>query len=87
MSDINKKFIFQPFQSNEPHSNSVLSTTESSKIMAESKSGNNFSQNSVATDTFNDTCSVKSEPNSMHDEDTSSNNIAEDMISVDGIEK
>ncbi|XP_022168695.1 INO80 complex subunit E-like [Myzus persicae] len=76
-----------PLQSNEPHSNSVLSTAESSKKMGEPKSGNNFGQHSLKTEMFNDTFSVKSESNSMYDIDTSPNNTAEDMISVDSIGK
>ncbi|KAL5233432.1 hypothetical protein ACI65C_000842 [Semiaphis heraclei] len=76
-----------PLQTNESHSNSALSTAENSKTMAEPKSGNNFSQHSLATDMFNDTFSVKSESNSMYDIDTSPNNVAEDMISVDSIRK
>jgi len=55
--------------------------------MAEPKSGNSFSQHSLATDMFNDTFSAKSESNSMYDIDTSPNNIAEDMINVDSIGK
>lgn len=81
------KIFFQPLQSNESHSNNVLSTAESSKTIAESKSGNSFSQHGLATDMFNDTFSVKSESNSMYDIDTSPNNIPEDMINVDGIGK
>lgn len=76
-----------PLQSNESHPNNVLSTAESSKSMAEPKSGNSFSQHSLATDMFNDTFSAKSESNSMYDIDTSPNNIAEDMINVDSIGK
>lgn len=74
-------------QSNESHSNSVLSATESSKTMTESKPGNNFSQHSLSTDMFNDTFSGKSESNGMYDMETSPNNIAEDMINVDSIGK
>jgi len=81
------KIFFQPLQSNESHPNNVLSTPESSKSMAEPKSGNSFSQHSLATDMFNDTFSAKSESNSMYDIDTSPNNIAEDMINVDSIGK
>lgn len=55
--------------------------------MAEPNSGNNFSQNSSATDMFNDTFSVKSDSNSMCDVDTSPNNITKDIISVDSMEK
>lgn len=81
-------FAFQPLQTHEPHSDSVMSTSESSKTLADSKSSNsNFAQHNLPADVFSDNFSVKSESNSMYDIDTSPSNVAEDMISVDSIGK
>lgn len=81
-----KKYCFQSLQSNEPHSDNVLATAESSKTDA--KSGNNaLGQHNIPTDIFNDSFSVKSESNSIYDVDTSPSHVSEDMINVDSIGK